>query len=148
MHSLTPLRARHLGTRATAPPGLAPPGLVLLGLVLLAAACARGGVALAPAATPAPHLPSPPAGVGCTVPAASLPPVPGYGVAGPAVTSLTGGAATEAFSLDSGGLSVQPPATSDHPAVSAGSAECDALASLDAFGYSFSDLARNGMAVG
>jgi hypothetical protein len=63
------------------------------------------------------------------------------GLAGPAVTSLTGGAATSGFSLDAGALTVSVPRAGDHPAISANVAECEALASTDPDFSGFGDFA-------
>lgn len=88
-------------------------------------------------------------GDGCTP--ASLPargPYPAPALAGPAAASLTGGAAMRSFSLDGGGLVVNPPHPGDRPVIAAGAAECAALASLDASGYPFADAADAAGAAG
>jgi hypothetical protein len=45
----------------------------------------------------------------CDLPTDLAAPAPGQGLTGPAVTALTGGAATRGFSLDGGQFSVEPP---------------------------------------
>jgi hypothetical protein len=57
-------------------------------------------------------------------------PAPGQGLTGPAVTDLTGGAATRGLSLDGGQFSITPPPSGDMPRVSRTQAECEALAAV------------------
>jgi hypothetical protein len=93
----------------------------------------------------------------CTLPALATP-APGAAqsgnsapvLSGPAVASLKGGAALEPFALDGGKLSVSPPLPSDKPSVTATQAECAALASSSANGWSLLNLATSygGAAVG
>jgi hypothetical protein len=52
------------------------------------------------------------------------------GLTGPAVTDLTGGAATQGFSLDGGQFAIAPPPAGDNPRVSRTQAECEALAAV------------------
>jgi hypothetical protein len=66
----------------------------------------------------------------CDLPAGVPGPAPGQGLTGPAVTDLTGGAATNGFSLDGGQFSIKPPPSGDIPRVSRTSAECEALAAV------------------
>ena len=61
-------------------------------------------------------------------------PAPGQGLTGPAITALTGGAATQGFSLDRGGFSIVPPPADAAPRVSRTLAECEALAAVDTDG--------------
>jgi hypothetical protein len=69
---------------------------------------------------------------------------------GPAVSALKGGAALAGFELDGGQLSATPPSSGDTPSVSAGQAECAALASISPNGRTLLDLASSygGVAVG
>jgi hypothetical protein len=88
----------------------------------------------------------------CVIPASGklgiIPQVPGSALAGPAVTSLKGGAAQTSFSLDGNNLVVDPPAPADHPIISAKQAECDAMASLNLQGEQLSGTFSSGVAVG
>lgn len=59
---------------------------------------------------------------------------PGQGLAGPAVSALTGGAATHGFSLDGGGFEIAVPPAAAVPRVSRTVAECEALAAVDTDG--------------
>jgi len=67
---------------------------------------------------------------------------------GPAVTSLTGGAARQAFTLDRQNLLVQPPSQGDHPVLTRRQAECDALASLNDQNAPLSGGVGSGVAIG
>jgi hypothetical protein len=71
-------------------------------------------------------------------------------LAGPAVSSLRGGAAQTRFELGGGELTVSPPRPGDTPSVSAQQAECAALASSNSNGWSLLDSASSygGAAVG
>jgi len=66
----------------------------------------------------------------CDLPVDQAGPAPGQGLAGPAVTDLTGRAATHGFSLDGGQFSIMPPPSGDKPRVSRTQAECEALAAV------------------
>ena len=89
----------------------------------------------------------------------ALPPLPVPGtvhtagnldLAGPAVSSLRGGAARAPFELGGGELTVSPPRAGDKPTVTAEQAECAALATSNANGWSLLQLASSygGAAVG
>jgi len=89
----------------------------------------------------------------------ALPPLPTPGtvhsagdldLAGPAVSSLRGGAARSPFELGGGELTVSPPRPGDAPRVSAEQAECAALATSNANGWSLLQFASSygGAAVG
>lgn len=71
-------------------------------------------------------------------------------LSGPAVAALKGGAVVAPFELDGGRLTVTPPRPGDTPALSANQAECAALATSNANGYSLLESARSygGAAVG
>lgn len=66
----------------------------------------------------------------CDLPADQAGPAPGNGLNGPAVTALTGGAATRGFSLDGGQFAIAPAPGGDTPRVSRTEAECEALAAV------------------
>jgi hypothetical protein len=131
------------GSRRPAAIGLA---LLLFSAILLAA-CARP----IPGAGPGPEPdsgsdsgPGPGAATLAGCPQAPLPAPGAEPLSGPAVASLTGGAAHPAFSVDGGALTVDPPRPGDHPAITAATATCEALASDDTNGASFGDDARAG----
>jgi hypothetical protein len=69
----------------------------------------------------------------CDVPELAAP-APGQGLSGPAVTALTGGAATRGFSLDGGKFSIAPPPAGAAPRASRTLAECEALAAVESSG--------------
>jgi hypothetical protein len=70
-------------------------------------------------------------------------------LSGPAVTALTGGAATQSFSLDHGKLVIDRPKSSDRPTFSGNTAMCDALASSEMYGGNFGAFAQDsGVLVG
>jgi hypothetical protein len=72
-----------------------------------------------------------------------------YGVRGPAASNLTGGADRRAWSVDDGGLEVSPPRGGTSPKVTRAQAECAALSSLNANGFSFGSMAEEGgLAIG
>lgn len=102
------------------------------------------------AAPPRPHMERTGAAP-CLLPPISKP-NPGIengGLTGPAVQSLHGGAALQAFSLDRGAFAMIPPPTGTSPAVSLEQAECEALASSGSNGGSFVEAAGStGAAVG
>ncbi|HKD97417.1 MAG TPA: hypothetical protein VKB69_07400, partial [Micromonosporaceae bacterium] len=82
-------------------------------------------------------------GVPCALPpAAPFDSSPWMG--GPALTALSGGAARQSFSLDSGALTIEPPRQTDIPSVPIGQAKCDAFASDAAIG----NFAGGGLAIG
>ncbi len=93
----------------------------------------------------APDNPTPPM-VG-KAPCTPSPVQAGPPLTGPALSSLTGGPARQAFSLDSGALVVDPPRSGDLPSVPASVARCDALASIDTNGE-FGDFTAGGMVIG
>ena len=93
----------------------------------------------------------------CTLPSLPVPGAHAAGagpfdmtLSGPAVTSLRGGAALAPFALDGGQLTVTPPRAGDAPTVSATDAECTALATNSANGWSLLQDAslHGGAAVG
>ncbi len=122
--------------------------LVSAGLLALPAACATPPAAMPPVAI-APSAMSTVAGDTTTHPICTPPalPPPGStnggmtGLVGPAVTSLTGGAATAGFRIDAGNVTVSVPRAGDHPSISANIAECEALASTDRDSSGFGDFA-------
>src|SRR5579875_3778738 len=89
---------------------------------------------------------------GCALPklpVAGAGPKRDFPMTGPAVRDLRGGADRHRFSLDGGGLVVAPPGSGSAPAVSRRDAECAALASTNASGFGFEDMARQaGVALG
>jgi uncharacterized protein YceK len=85
----------------------------------------------------------------CGLPTGLAGPAPGQGLTGPAVTDLTGGAATRGFSLDGGKFSLTPPPSGDMPRVSRTQAECEALAAVPPGGEPLiSAYGVSGLAVG
>jgi hypothetical protein len=66
----------------------------------------------------------------CDLPVDLAGPAPGQGLTGPAVTDLTGAAATKGFSLDGGQFTIKSPPSGDTPRVSRTNAECEALAAV------------------
>ncbi|HLI00930.1 MAG TPA: hypothetical protein VKV06_09105 [Acidimicrobiales bacterium] len=89
---------------------------------------------------------------GCALPklpVAGAGPKRDFPMTGPAVRDLRGGADRHRFSLDGGGLVVAPPGAGSAPAVSRRDAECAALASTNASGFGFEDMAKQaGVALG
>jgi len=132
---------RHSGMRRV--PGLTAAGLAAAVMVL--AGCGTAPSQGGPAAGP---LTAASAAKPCDVPelAGSA---PGQGLSGPAVTALTGGAATQGFSLDGGKFLVVPPPAGVRPRVSRTLAECEALAAVESSGEPlFGAYGVSGMAVG
>jgi hypothetical protein len=85
----------------------------------------------------------------CDVPTNVAAPAPGQGLTGPAVTDLTGRAATHGFSLDGGQFSIVPPPSGDKPRVSRVQVECEALAAVAPGGEPLIDAdGVSGVAVG
>ena len=85
----------------------------------------------------------------CDLPVYRAGPAVGNGLNGPAVTALTGGAATQGFSLDGDGFSITPASAGDVPRVSRTQAECEALAAVGTNGEPLIDAdGVSGMAVG
>ena len=69
-------------------------------------------------------------------------------LSGPALSVLTGGAATGSLALDNGGFKLTPPPPGAKPAVSQSAIVCEALASSELDGLQFGDELHAGMAVG
>jgi hypothetical protein len=72
----------------------------------------------------------------------------GVGLSGPAVTALTGGAATTAITLDNDSFDLAPPPPGSQPKIAKDTIICEALASEEMDGAQFGGDAPRGMAVG
>lgn len=129
---------------------------VLVGVVaatLVAGGCASAGRVSTSSPTVAPGSAVAPGGSElssqCRLPKVSSSAGPGQvAFSGPAVTALTGGAATVPLSLDNGSFELTPPPPGTRPTMGRASVECEALASSEMDGTRFGGDALRGMAIG